>query len=134
MMLPRRPHPVSPRNIPMFHFFRRLQWKLTLSYAVVTAGITGEITAEFGADGTLSGSDGCNQYSTTYTLDGDRITISPEIVTTRMACPSEEHTAQASQYAAALSAATTWWVDPVRGLELRDDTGALQVSFTASAA
>jgi heat shock protein HslJ len=98
-----------------------------------TTAITPEVTAVFAA-GELSGSDGCNTYSTTYTLDGDRISIAPEIVTTRMACPSEEHSAQAAQYVAALVAATTWTMDPVRGLELRDDSGALQVTFTAAAA
>lgn len=100
--------------------------------AVVSTAITPEVSAVFAA-GELSGSDGCNRYSTTYVLDGDRITIAPEIVTTRMACPSEEHAAQAAQYAAALVASTTWSVDPARGLELRDDDGALQVSFSAAA-
>jgi heat shock protein HslJ len=99
---------------------------------VVTTAITPEITAVF-AGGELSGFDGCNQYTTTYVLDADRISIAPEIATTKMACPSEEHSAQAQAYAAALAAATTWSVDPVRGLELRDDGGALQVSFAAAA-
>ena len=100
--------------------------------AVVTTAITPEVTAVFAA-GELSGFDGCNQYSTTYALDGDRITIAPEIATTKMACPSEEHSAQSQAYAAALVAATTWSIDPARGLELRDDSGALQVSFAAAA-
>jgi heat shock protein HslJ len=101
--------------------------------AVVTTAVTPEVTAVF-ASGQLSGFDGCNQYSTTYVLEGDRITVAPEIVTTRMACPSEEHEATAQQYAAALVAATTWTVDPAGGLELRDDSGALQVSYSAAAA
>jgi heat shock protein HslJ len=100
--------------------------------AVVATGITPEVTAVFAA-GQLSGFDGCNEYSTTYELDGDRNTIAPEIATTRMACPSEEHATQVQQYAAALVAATTWSVDPARGLELRDDAGALQVSYSPAA-
>jgi len=100
--------------------------------ALVSTAITPEVTAVFAA-GQLSGFDGCNQYNTTYVLDGDRITIAPEIATTRMACPSDAHAAQAAQYAAALVASTTWSVDPARGLELRDDAGALQVSYSPAA-
>lgn len=44
------------------------------------------ITAQFGEDGTLSGSDGCNRYSASYTVDGAAITITPGIGT-MMACP-----------------------------------------------
>ena len=100
---------------------------------VVTTVITPEVNAVFGPGGELSGSDGCNQYSTTYTLDGDTIAIAPEIASTRMACPSEEHSAQSAQYLAALTAATTWSVEPSGMLELRDDTGALQVSYVPAA-
>jgi len=96
---------------------------------VETTDLTSQVTAVF-AGGELSGTDGCNHYSTTYTLDGERISIAPEIVSTRMAC-SDELTAQAEQYVAALTEATTWSVDPARGLELRDDGGALQVSYAA---
>ncbi|MBN1148519.1 MAG: META domain-containing protein [Anaerolineales bacterium] len=43
------------------------------------------VTAEFGADGAVRGSGGCNQYSATYSLDGDQLGIGP-IGTTAMAC------------------------------------------------
>lgn len=98
--------------------------------AVVTTDLTSLVTAVFDG-GSLSGSDGCNQYSTTYTLEGDHIAISPDVISTRMAC-SDELDAQAQQYIAALRTATTWSVDPARGLELRDDSGALQVSYAAA--
>jgi heat shock protein HslJ len=98
--------------------------------AVVTTEITPQVTAIFDADGTLRGFDGCNDYSTTYTLDGSAISISDAIVTTRMACASDELSEQSAQYAAALVAATTWELDPRGNLELRDDSGALQVSFS----
>jgi heat shock protein HslJ len=98
--------------------------------AVVTTELTPMITAIFDADGALRGFDGCNDYSTTYTLDGDAISISDAIVTTRMACASDELSEQSAQYFAALAAATTWSVDPSGMLELRDDSGALQVSYT----
>ena len=44
-----------------------------------------KVTALFAADGSLSGSGGCNNYSSTYQLEGDQITISP-ITSTMMAC------------------------------------------------
>ena len=43
------------------------------------------VTAEFGADGAVRGSAGCNQYSATYTLHGERLGFGP-IATTAMDC------------------------------------------------
>ncbi|ACQ79395.1 protein of unknown function DUF306 Meta and HslJ [Beutenbergia cavernae DSM 12333] len=40
----------------------------------------------FGADGTISGSTGVNRLTGTFTLDGDRLTLSP-LATTRMMGP-----------------------------------------------
>jgi heat shock protein HslJ len=102
------------------------------SEAVVTSETTPLVTAIFDAEGSLTGFDGCNDYFTSYTLDGDRISISEEIGSTRMACQSDALLEQSQQYYAALVAATTWSVDAAGGLELRDDSGALQVSFTAA--
>jgi heat shock protein HslJ len=96
---------------------------------VVSSEFTSAITAEFGADGDLNGNDGCNSYSTSYVVDGDDITIAPEIVTTRMACASDELTEQSQWYYGALAATTTWAVDVNGALELRDDGGALQVRY-----
>jgi len=42
-------------------------------------------TAVFGADGSLSGTTGCNSFTGTYTVKGDALTISP-LATTRVAC------------------------------------------------
>ena len=89
---------------------------------------TPTVTAVFDADGQLSGVDGCNDYFTSYEVEGEAITIAPEIATTRKAC--EEPLGQLSQqYFAALTAATTWSVDASGSLELRDDGGALQVRY-----
>ncbi len=89
---------------------------------------TPTVTAVFDADGQLSGVDGCNNYFTSYEVDGDAITIAPEIATTMMAC--EEPPAELSQqYFAALGAATTWSVEASGSLELRDAEGALQVRY-----
>ncbi len=62
---------------------------------------TAMVTAEFDEEGRLAGVDGCNNYSTTYELEGESITIAPEIATTMMFC--EEPPAELSQqYFAAL--------------------------------
>jgi len=37
--------------------------------------------------GRLSGSDGCNRYSTGYSASEGRLKIGPNIASTRMACP-----------------------------------------------
>lgn len=40
----------------------------------------------FGHDGTVGGNTGCNGFSSTYTVDGDQITLDSQIVATLMAC------------------------------------------------
>jgi heat shock protein HslJ len=97
--------------------------------AVVSSALTSSVTAVFSEDGTLAGDDGCNTYATTYELDAERMNVSPAIVTTRKACRDEELAQQSVQYFDALAAATTWSVDVQGSLELRDDSGALQVRF-----
>jgi heat shock protein HslJ len=97
--------------------------------AVVSSETTSAVTADFADDGSLTGNDGCNDYSTTYEVDGESISIAPEIASTRMACASEALAEQSQQYYAALAAATTWSSDAQGDLELRDDDGALQVRY-----
>ncbi len=40
---------------------------------------------QFGSDGKVSGNGGCNQFSGTYSTDGENITFSP-LIATRKAC------------------------------------------------
>ena len=101
--------------------------------AVVSSESTSSITANFDETGELTGNDGCNDYRTTYEVDGDRITIAPELASTRMACPDASLAEQSQQYIAALAAATTWSTDARGNLELRDDGGALQVRYLPAA-
>jgi heat shock protein HslJ len=54
------------------------------------------ITAEFGADGTMSGSSGVNTYNTKYTTDADSMTIGPEIASTKMAGPEAAMTMESN--------------------------------------
>ncbi|XOF34937.1 MAG: META domain-containing protein [Candidatus Electrothrix sp. YB6] len=45
------------------------------------------MTLNFTEHGNVSGSDGCNRYSSTYTAEDGAINISEEITTTKAACP-----------------------------------------------
>src|SRR5512139_3970299 len=69
--------------------------------AVVEEGTV--VTALFGSDGTLSGSGGCNNYTTTYELDGDQLTVASPIASTMMFCETGMN--QESAYLAALQTA-----------------------------
>ena len=52
------------------------------------APITGTaITAQFDEDGRVGGSSGCNNYSTSYSVDGNQLTFSEPMASTLMACP-----------------------------------------------
>lgn len=101
---------------------------------VVNSAITSSVTADFSPEGDLTGFDGCNDYFTTYEVDGDSIVISDAIGSTRMACADDDLAAQSQQYTTALAAATTWSIDDRGNLQLRDDGGSLQVEYVPAAA
>ena len=71
------------------------------------------------ADGTASGSGGCNQYSGTYEVDGSAISFG-RMAVTAMACIGAAGTAEAA-YLAALAEVTTWMIpqDAPMGTQLR---------------
>lgn len=60
------------------------------------------VTLQFGTDGTVSGTDGCNQFNTGYTQDGGNLTISQPGASTMMACP-DPVMVQATDFMAALA-------------------------------
>lgn len=70
------------------------------------AGTT--ITAAFGNDGKLTGSDGCNTYNASYTATATTVTVALGS-TTGMACP-EDVAAQARAYMTVLQQAQTYQV------------------------
>jgi heat shock protein HslJ len=98
--------------------------RTVLSYAVGTPGVEGswtvisvlyddairsvvvdtDLTAEFSADGTISGSTGCNSFHGDYTLDGRKLHIGP-LSATKKACPTKEASDQEAGYLAALESA-----------------------------
>lgn len=89
------------------------------------------VTAEFGADGRVAGSGGCNQFNGAYTLDGAALAIGP-IAATRRACLAPEGVGeQEAAYLAALARVATWSFQDGR-LRLRAADGALQVELRAA--
>jgi heat shock protein HslJ len=95
--------------------------------AVVSVAAGTELTANFSADGRLSGSAGCNNYTAGYTTDGNKISIGPA-ATTMMAC-EQAVMDQEQQYLAALATAAVYRIDGNK-LELRTADGALAATFT----
>ena len=65
------------------------------------------ITAEFGDDGKVSGSSGCNGYTTTYSVSGKKIAFGEQVASTMMACP-DQLMAQERDYVETLSSAATF--------------------------
>jgi heat shock protein HslJ len=90
-----------------------------------------EMTAVFGEDGTLSGSGGCNTYTTTYEATENTITIGPA-ASTMMFCESPEGVMdQEAQYLAALATAATYQIDGDT-LAMRTADDAMAVNFQRS--
>lgn len=87
-------------------------WKLTAfnngegAFVDVISGT--EITANFGEDGTLSGTAGCNNYTTQYTVDGSSITIGMPASTMMMCAEPNGVMEQETQYLAAIQKATSF--------------------------
>ena len=92
--------------------------------------IGNEITAVFGEDGSLSGSAGCNNYSGTYEVDGEKLSIGP-LAATEKFCEQPEGTMdQESEYLAALQTVASWSIDGDL-LDLRTSESSRAVSYNA---
>lgn len=97
--------------------------------AVVSTITDFRLTANFGTDGRLSGSAGCNNYTAGYEVSGNKIKIS-SIAATRKMCGKAEVMAQETWFLKALETAANYRFDGKR-LELRTDTNALAVMLMA---
>lgn len=86
------------------------------------------VTLQFGLDGAVSGSDGCNRFSGSYTQDGTTLTIAQPLASTMMACP-DPIMAQAAAYQAALGRVNSF-VASARQLVLFAD-GEIVATFVA---
>ncbi len=109
------------------------RWKATAynsgggAMAGVMDGTT--ITAVFDEEGKLSGSAGCNDYSSDYTMDGDSLTIG-ETAKTAQACLDEKVMTQEESYAAALHDIAAYSINN-NTLNLHTADGTIAVSYTA---
>lgn len=90
------------------------------------------ITLRLEPSGTLGGTDGCNRYSSSYTVVSSEIRISDKLVVTRAACP-EPVERRASRYTQALLQTASFMIAN-RQLALRDASGAELAVFRADAA
>ncbi|MBK8046078.1 MAG: META domain-containing protein [Anaerolineales bacterium] len=86
------------------------------------------ITADFSADGVVSGNSGCNSYSGGFTTDGEgNIQIGP-LASTMMACADPGVSEQEAAYLAALGTAATYQIDGDT-MQLRTADDALAAQF-----
>jgi heat shock protein HslJ len=100
--------------------------------AVVSVMLNTTITANFGADGRLSGNASCNEYSASYQTDGIKITIGQAISTQKFCASPEGVMDQETQYLTALGTAATYRIDGNK-MEMRTADGALAASFEKAA-
>jgi heat shock protein HslJ len=89
------------------------------------------ITAVFWPNGELTGSAGCNQYRTTYVVDGETMTIQPPAVTRRV-CRVEGVMDQETTYLSLLPQVATYTIDG-QYLELWTAGGVLVARFRLGA-
>ncbi|MEN8255971.1 MAG: META domain-containing protein [Verrucomicrobiota bacterium] len=87
-----------------------------------------EITAKFEASGMLSGNGGCNNYSGSYELDGEKLRIGALGQTRKMCARPEGIMEQEANYFRALGYVANYRIDG-KTLELRSEKGALLVQF-----
>lgn len=99
---------------------------------VVSSASTMRVIALF-ADGKVSGSTGCNNYSASYEISDSQITIGPAMTTRKQCAEPEGIMAQEQEYLQALAAVMQFKLTEDR-LELRDSNGSLQVTFSSPAA
>lgn len=97
------------------------------SLAGVGVDPTVKITAVFGADGNITGSGGCNNYSAAYTTSGKDLTVQSPVAT-MMAC-SEVVDQQESQYFYLLEGTGAYEIKGNK-LTIKDSTGQTTLEYT----
>jgi heat shock protein HslJ len=85
------------------------QWTVT-SIDGTTTQAEGTPTIEFGSDGAVAGTTGCNRYSGKVLVDGDKITFQ-SIASTLIGC-DDALGAQEQAFIAALDKASNWSIGP----------------------
>lgn len=97
------------------------------SGAVESDEITPTATADFAADGTVTGFTGCRDFTGSWQADADTISVT-DVTTDGAECTGDEATLE-ERYLAALAAASTFQLEGST-LNLRDNSGATQVNYT----
>ena len=106
-----------------------LTWTLD-AFGDGTAAVDGDApTVQFDADGSISGSAGCNRYFGTYQHDGAELSISPLGTTKRLCAPPAN--AQERRFLDALQS-VTMWEQTADVLTLSDASGAVTLRFVSS--
>jgi heat shock protein HslJ len=119
----------SPEPLPLVG----TAWRLTsiASGTAVSSTVAGsEITAGFDADGTASGSAGCNRYHATYTTSDGSLSFGP-FATTKMMCPDDVMT-QEQAFLTAMGEVAGYSIDGST-LTLVDGAGAMLLDFEGTA-
>ena len=116
---------------PQLQTLADTRWAVT-SYnngkqAVVSTELGTSLSLEFDDAGGASGSAGCNRFRASYAVDGRRISIGEAAATRRMC--EEAVMTQEVAFLQALERSTHLRIEGER-LELRDESGALQVAAT----
>lgn len=88
-----------------------------------------EITIQFGTDGKVAGSSGCNRFTGSYETNGDQLTFGP-LATTRIGC-APDIMAQEQGFLNALAATTTYRIVGTE-LTLYDASSARTAGFAAT--
>jgi heat shock protein HslJ len=95
--------------------------------AVVSVLVGTQLTMAFAADGRVSGSAGCNNYTGTYTVSGSALHFGPMATTRKMCAQPERVMEQEQQFLKALETVATIRQEGDRA-ELRTADGALAIS------
>jgi heat shock protein HslJ len=98
----------------------------------VTSVIIGtEITADFAADGQMSGSSGCNSYTALYEAEDENISIDSPAVTRQFCAEPEGVMEQENEYLAALQTTATYQIEGI-SMNMRTADGATVANFKRS--
>jgi putative lipoprotein len=87
------------------------------------------VTASFAADGTVSGSGGCNEYTAPYTVTAGVIQFGPLTATKKTCSEPAGVMAQETQYFAALASAVSYQLQADELLEMENADGESAVQF-----
>jgi heat shock protein HslJ len=110
-------------------------WEVTginTGTAVSSPVLGSKVTATFGEDGRVTGTAGCNTYTTGYTLDGDTLAIDL-VASTSMYCNSPDGVMeQEAAFLEALKRSSTVEA-AATGFTLRDAGGSIQLTLSEPA-